>query len=131
MDMFFVMLGRAYRKMYSLTIHDLTRPLVNGSSTYNESTSSCRRHDVACVRGSPNGTIGEHWLIPFVPLALPFLPFPPISLPMVPLVIKLVPMVQMLTTNNSNLTNFLHSDWLFGRLYTSIKAMRKNTQFSP
>ena len=35
---------------------------------------------------------------------------------------------------NSNFTNFLHSDWLFGRLYTSIKAMRKNmknTQFSP
>ena len=33
--------------------------------------------------------------------------------------------------NNSNFTNFLHSDWLFGRLYTSIKAMHKNTQFSP
>ena len=33
--------------------------------------------------------------------------------------------------NNSNLTYFLHSGWLFGRLYTSIKAMRKNTPFSP
>ena len=49
--------------------------------------------------------------------------------------------------NNSNFTNFLHSDWLFGRFYTSIKAMRndwlfgrfytsikamrKNTRFSP
>ena len=31
---------------------------------------------------------------------------------------------------NSNFTNFLHSDWLFGRLYTSIKAMRKNTRLS-
>ena len=37
----------------------------------------------------------------------------------------------MLYPNNSNFTNFLHSDWLFGRLYTSIKAMRKNTQFLP
>ena len=36
-----------------------------------------------------------------------------------------------LSDNNSNFTNFLHYDWLFGRLYTSIKAMRKNTQFSP
>ena len=31
---------------------------------------------------------------------------------------------------NSNFTNFLHSDWLFARLYTSIKAVRKNTRFS-
>ena len=29
--------------------------------------------------------------------------------------------------NNSKFTYFLHdSDWMFGRLYTSIKAMRKN-----
>ena len=26
---------------------------------------------------------------------------------------------------------FLHSDWLFGRLYTSIKATHKNTRISP
>ena len=32
---------------------------------------------------------------------------------------------------NSNFTNFLLSDWLSGRLYTSIKAMRKDTLFSP
>ena len=32
--------------------------------------------------------------------------------------------------NNSNFTNFQHSDWLFARLYTSIKAVRKNTRFS-
>ena len=38
---------------------------------------------------------------------------------------------KILLLYNSNFTNFLHSDWLFGRLYTSIKAMRKNTQFSP
>ena len=31
---------------------------------------------------------------------------------------------------NSNFTNFLRSDWLFARLYTSIKAVRKNTRFS-
>ena len=35
-----------------------------------------------------------------------------------------------LFVNNSNLTNFVHFDWLFGRLYTSIKAMRKDTLFS-
>ena len=37
----------------------------------------------------------------------------------------------LLYANNSNFTNFLHSDWLFIRLYTSIKAMCKNTWFSP
>ena len=31
------------------------------------------------------------------------------------------------TTNNFNFTNFLHSDWLSGRLYTSIKAMHSAT----
>ena len=34
----------------------------------------------------------------------------------------------MLNYYNSNFTNFLYSDWLFGRLYTSIKAMRKKVQ---
>ena len=33
--------------------------------------------------------------------------------------------------NNSNFTNFLHFDWLFERFYTLIKAMRKDTLFSP
>ena len=35
--------------------------------------------------------------------------------------------LQQSKRNNSNLTNSLHSDWLFGRFYTSIKAMGKNT----
>ena len=38
-------------------------------------------------------------------------------------------LIQVIINNNSDFTNFLYSDWLFGRLYTLIKAMRKNTQF--
>ena len=53
----------------------------------------------ACVRGSPNGTIGSLWVGTFVSLVLPFLLFAPISLPMVPLATKLVQMIQMLPTN--------------------------------
>ena len=52
-----------------------------------------------CVRGSPNGTIGN--ICTFGTNGITILPFAPISLPMIPLVIELAQMVKMLPINGT------------------------------